>query len=1123
MKKLFSALLLMGFSLVAMSQNSPVFHHNIQASVDPHSSSLQVKDVITVDRTGDFVFNLNAGLTPVSFSKDVKVEIIDQYIPAADVGMDRDENSGDLKLVQYKVHLKGKRRTFTVNYAGTIDSTIQQSTANYQRGFSESPGIISKKGVYLAGSTYWIMTADNSLMTFELTTTLPGGWESVSQGARTSQKISGDKNIDTWVCDKPQEEVFLIAAKFTEYGYVMNSGVKAMAYLRTPDEALANKYLEATEQYMEMDQRLIAPYPYSKFALVENFWETGYGMPSFTLLGEKIIRFPFILHSSYPHELLHNWWGNSVYVDFTQGNWCEGITAYMADHLIKEQRGQGENYRRSTVQKFTNFVTPANDFPLSKFASRYDGASEAIGYGKALMMWHMLRRKLGDDTFVKGWQDFYKKHQFSKASFNDIRLSMEAVSGINLKPFFNQWVLRTGAPKLVIKSLTTDTYNDENRIFITLQQVQPEKVFNVDIPIAVATEKGIQDFTVNMSKKVQSYQLILNEKPLKLEVDPQYDVFRKLDPNEVPPALSKIWASKENLVILPSTADEKKMSLYRHFAAEWQKADSHDHFTIVTDDKIAKLPSDTTVWIIGFENRFAASVNNSLKVYGSELKTDSVVFEKKSLAKGTNSFICTIFNPENINQNIIFIQPGKEEAVAGLIRKLPHYGKYSYLAFEGGEPVNITKGQWPVINSPLVKVFDDKAQKLSMIKERKALAYEKPIFSEKRMMETIKFLSSDRLMGRGLGTPYLDTAAQYIADKFKSYGLKPMGDSYFQTFKHNFPNKPGPTELTLKNVIAVIPGTDPFLKDSPVVVSAHYDHLGLGWPDVHAGDEGKIHHGADDNASGISILLELAKNMSKLKPKRTIIFAAFTGEEAGLIGSHYFVEHLKDYYKGVPFADVNLDTDGSLFDKKLMILNANTAREWKFIFMGTDYTTGVKSEVVQQQLDASDQGSFIEKGIPAVQLFTGATQNYHRPTDTWEKLDPKGLVKVATVTKEVLEYLADRQYPMPFTGKINKKVAGDSQSQSNMPKKKRRVSTGSVPDFAYTGNGVKIGAVIEGSPGDKAGLKKGDIIIAVNDDKVTDLQNYTVILKKHQPGDKVQIKVLRAGKEKVVDLELGER
>src|SRR5262249_34773097 len=166
--------------------------------------------------------------------------------------------------------------------------------------------------------------------------------------------------------------------------------VKALAFLRKPEQALADRYLDATVQYLDMYRGLLGPYPYSKFALVENFWETGYGMPSFTLLGEQVIRFPFILHSSYPHELLHNWWGNGVFVDLAGGNWCEGLTAYLADHLIAEQRGQGAEHRRAILQRVTDYVTPENDFPLTRFLSRHNAVTEAVGYGKTAMVFNML-------------------------------------------------------------------------------------------------------------------------------------------------------------------------------------------------------------------------------------------------------------------------------------------------------------------------------------------------------------------------------------------------------------------------------------------------------------------------------------------------------------------------------------------------------------------------------------------------------------------------------------------------------------------------------------------------------------------------------------------------------------
>jgi hypothetical protein len=534
------------------------------------------------------------------------------------------------------------------------------------------------------------------------------------------------------------------------------------------------------------------------------------------------------------------------------------------------------------------------------------------------------------------------------------------------------------------------------------------------------------------------------------------------------------------------------------------------------DKDISKLPETQTAWIFGYENIFTTVVNNQLSTYNSSFTTDSIIFDGKKINK-KNDVILTIPNSNDANCQNIFIATSNPKAIPGLVRKLPHYGKYSYLAFNGDEPTNIAKGQWPVLNSPLVKIFNPKASQISLIEERKALAEFKPLFSGSRMMKSIEFLASEELKGRGLGTPELDKASEYIADNFKKAGLKPLADSYFQDFKHNFKDK---GELKVVNVIGIIEGTDENLKDNPIVISAHYDHLGLGWPDVHNGDKGKIHYGADDNASGVAILLELAKTMGKsVKSKRTIVFLACSGEEAGLIGSRYFVAHSKDYFKGQIFADVNIDTDGSLFDKKLMVLNANTAREWKFIFMGTDYTTGVKTEVIEKELDASDQFAFIEKGIPAVQLFTGATANYHRPSDTYDKIDAKGMVKVATVAKEVAVYLADRENPMPYTGANHKAAA----TTSSTPKTSRRVSTGTVPDFAFQGEGVKVGSVVPNSAGEKAGLKAGDIIIMLDNDKTPNLKIYSDLLKKHQPGDIVKLTILRDKNEKVISLKLGER
>ena len=1120
MKNLFFLSIIILSCAFSFAQKGDFAKHNLNVKINPYTSEISVIDSISVEGEFEREFLLNSIFTPVSHTEKIKFKKTSNDSDVSDVGMDREENASETTLKLTKWKIIGKKNSFVISYHGKLDYSLEQSKENYQRGFAQSPGIINELGTYLGGSTFWVPVIKDRLMIYSLTTELPKEWRNVSQGERTKDEIVGDKHIDTWVCDRPQEEIFLIGAKFTEYSHDMNSGIKAMAFLRTPDEGIANKYLEVTEQYMDMYQEMIGDYPYTKFALVENFWETGYGMPSFTLLGEKIIRFPFILHSSYPHELLHNWWGNSVYVDFETGNWCEGTTVFMSDHLIKEQRGAGEKYRRSTLQKYSNTVTPENDFPLNKFISRSDGPTEAIGYGKAMMMWQMLRLKIGDEKFLKGMHIFYKNNKYKTASYKNLQEAMEEASELDLSHFFDQWVNRTGAPEIAISNITTDMFGGKYRIKLNMEQKQDSEVFDIDIPINIATEDGVEVFVFNMTRKEQQFQIFLEKKPLKLVVDAQYDVFRVLHPSEVSPTLTKIWESKENVFILPAKTDKTESDINKEFAQLWKDTDN-DNFEIIYDNEIKELPKEKTAWIIGFDNKFTSVINKQLNDYNSSIGVDSINFEKKQIIKNGNSFVFTLSKKGDIAKQNIFISVGNKEAIGGLIRKLPHYGKYSYLAFSGSEPTNIAKGEWPVLNSPLAKLFTEDAEALSVKTVREPLATLKPVFSEARMMSTIEYLASEDLKGRGLGTPEIDQAAEFIAKKFEEAGLKPIGENYYQTFSHIFKEK---GEIALKNVIGIIPGSDEKLKNKPVVITAHYDHLGLGWPDVRKGNKGKIHYGADDNASGVAVLIELAQSLGKtFKPKRTVVFLACTAEEAGLIGSRHFVANSKDFFEGEIFANVNLDTEGSLFDKKLLVLNGNTAREWKFIFMGIDYTTGIKCDVIEQDLDASDQVAFIEKGVPGIQLFTGATENYHRPSDVIEKIDGPGLVKVAIVSKEVIIYLADREDPMNFTGTAKAAKTQQAKTHQGATRPSGGASTGSIPDFSFRGQGIKIGSVKSGSTGEKSGLKANDIIIEFDGKIVENLKTYSQILKNYKPGDIVNIKIARDGVEKNISLELGER
>jgi aminopeptidase N len=259
-----------------------------------------------------------------------------------------------------------------------------------------------------------------------------------------------------------------------------------MVFLRTPEAPLAQRYLDATAQYLELYNALLGPYPYPKFALVENSWESGYGMPSFTVLGSKVIRLPFIVSSSYPHEILHNWWGNGVFVDAQQGNWCEGLTAYLADHLMQEQRGSAVTYRRATLQRYTDYVSAHSEIALMAFRARHSAATAAIGYGKALMLFHMLRQQMGDSAFIKALQGFYRDYLFQRASFDALRHAFASVTGEDMSEVFLQWVARSGAPELRISAATVQPDSQGYRLSVILNQVQPGPAYRLQVPLAVS-------------------------------------------------------------------------------------------------------------------------------------------------------------------------------------------------------------------------------------------------------------------------------------------------------------------------------------------------------------------------------------------------------------------------------------------------------------------------------------------------------------------------------------------------------------------------------------------------------------------------------------------------------------
>ena len=1100
----------------AAQEELPLFHR-ISLRLDPAAHTVDVVDRLELagrvarGDDGAYRFALHAALKPRVATPGWRIKPVKEPVDASFFGINAtsDTVAEDVPLRGWRL-IPGKDAGALVElrYGGEIHHALDTQGEEYQRSFSETPGIVDEQGVFLAGTTYWLPRFGDGLVVFDMEVTdLPEGWSVISQGRRTA----GDASV-LWECPYPTEEVYLVGGPLVET--CDDAGdVEVCAFLREPDPALAHRYLTATRRYLQMYESMLPPYPYLSFALVENFWETGYGMPGFTLLGSKVIRFPWILTSSYPHELLHNWWGNSVYVDVDDGgNWCEGLTSYMADHMFAEQRGEGVVYRRTLLKKYTDFAVGDDDLPLAGFRSRHSAATEAVGYGKGAMLLHMARRGMGDAAFTEALSAFYGEHLFTRASYGELAAALDGGEGERWQRFFEHWTGRTGAPRLELGEVTLRTEDEiQWTLDVAVEQVQDEEPYPLLLPVAVTVQGQDDPLWLDLVPDGRTFRgrLECPARPLRLDVDPAFDVMRQLDPLEVPPSLSTLFGADTATFVVPSAAAAGELDAWRALATAWAAPAEP---TIVVDEELLALPTGA-VWVLGRDNLYRTAVLDALADQGVTATGAGVTVGGDEVPRDGHSLVLVARSAQDPADAVGWIAADPEAAIAGLTRKLPHYTRYSFLAFRGDEPTNTLKGLWDPLDSPLVMRLGGDEMAPPPPIDRAALAEPPPPFDAAALLSSVQALTADEMDGRGLGSQGLDRATDWVERRFEALGLEPAGDhGYRQTFE--WTGHPVQHRTKLTNLIGRVAGSDPALADQPVVVLAHLDHLGRGWPDVRAGNEGLVHPGADDNASGVAVLLELAGALASAPPNpRPVLFAVVTGEESGLLGAR----HLLASMEVLPSGCVNLDTVGRLGDGSILVLDAHSAREWRFIFMGVGHTLGVPVAVSAEPLDSSDQGACIERGVPGVQLTTGPHADYHRPGDTAQRIDAEGMVTVTAATHEAVTYLAGRVEPLTITiggsepgvGHPGGGQPGGGNRGGGHPGDVRKVTLGTVPDFTFQGLGVKVYEVVEGSPADTAGFQVGDILRELAGQPVDDLRGLSQLLKRHAPGDRVEVVVLR--------------
>lgn len=608
---------------------------NLSVSFDLQSNSLKGTAEIVFPESADIVIStgdlniMSAGLN----GKTVEYNKKEGVIRASGKGV---------MLITYQGVFRGQGKIENLENAGVVPG-----------------GLISTEGISLTGSWYPSLKGP---VYYRLTALVPAGFTAISEADEIMRKETPTGREYTFSFPHPLNGIDFVAGKYTEVRGTI-AGIDIYAYFFPEDIALAETYIEYSKKYFEMYNRLLVPYPYKRFSVVENFLPTGYSMPTFTLLGREVVRLPFIVQTSLGHEITHQWFGNYVYADFAKGNWLEGITTYLSDHLYEEQKGKGWEYRKKILADYQSYVTPENEFPLRHFSGRTGFSSMAIGYGKGAMLFHMLRNIVGDEAFYRSLRRLIDKNKFRDATWEDIRGAFEETYGKELGWFFSQWLDRKGVPSIEV--LDARTLVLKGTPSVSFRLLQKGEAYRLKIPLNITSGKEKAAYrTIELGKEKQYFDIAAGEDPHTLIIDEDYDVMRRLEEKEYPPVISRLLGDEKRLIVY----SEKEKGIYGDligiFRDEGFKAkDAAD----LKDEDIRT----SSIFVLGYESPVLKRLFGGVKRPGP-------------------GFALTVRNnPLNAAKVVAYAAGDSREEVRLAARKIFHYGKYTTIRFEKG--VNVAK------------------------------------------------------------------------------------------------------------------------------------------------------------------------------------------------------------------------------------------------------------------------------------------------------------------------------------------------------------------------------------------------------------------------------------------------
>lgn len=572
----------------------------------------------------------------------------------------------------------GDSHELLFTYSGSVPTAQSLKTED-----ASALPYIGPEGSYLPGGG-WLPSLGSGHVTYRLAMTVPDRFRIIASGRLVSEHEEGGFYTAVVSNPHPAEEPSLFAGPYAIREH-WHEGIRLRTYFHNELKEVAEDYLERSAAYLDRFSDAIGDYPFADFFVISSPLPVGLGFPNLTYVGRRVLRLPFMRGRSLAHEILHNWWGNGVYVDYPLGNWSEGLTTYMADYALAADSGV-DAARDMRLQWLRDFAAlpVERDFPVASFTAKTHDADQVIGYNKVAFIFHMLKREIGASAFTEGIRAFWKNHKFTVAGWPDLRRAFEAASGRDLAAFFDQWLDRAGAPTLHLAGAAVEPRPGDEQVVVSLAQDTPP--YRLDVPLMVETANGQTSATARLDGVNATASIAVDSAPRAVSVDPGYELFRRLAPSEMPTIFRSVTLDPAAVAII-AAGDTDADAVARHLAI--RLVGRHVPFASLD----LPLDNKTPVLIIGTGSRVEAAIT---QVGGG---TTPPILSGKGTARA--------WAGQRANGAAFAVVAADDrEALAATLRALPHYGGASHLTFQGGKVID--SGVWPVTATPLRHTFNER-------------------------------------------------------------------------------------------------------------------------------------------------------------------------------------------------------------------------------------------------------------------------------------------------------------------------------------------------------------------------------------------------------------------------------